>query len=412
MRVFAGLALIGLGILAIVLAVILIVIGSVNARDAEWMIGTAVVLFIFGVLAIVGGFLLRKSGLSATSATADGRIGDYLPDVNESRYLDGLFFEVFYQTPVQGKNGRPSMLVVRLPLPAPATLSFKPESWWDRRGKGLGIAREHQTGDAEFDDAIYVRGPSEEYAAAFLADPLKRNAIVALVRSGFREVRLTGADVEAVWTGFDPNKHDRPGLADDAARALEALAGSLPADDPAYAAAGDRTWPWFILLWVLAGLFAASAACLYFFPPLRGWDLFLAALPTFALDYFLFGALAALLLRGTSISHDRWGLLMFWGLFLIGAGSFGSFAAVNALTDSAPLDERMVPVANRRMASGRHGKSYYAVVAAWDRPGESLEFSISSSEYDRIVVGRSRLHVFVGPGRFGIPWVKSHRLLP
>ena len=38
-----------------------------------------------------------------------------------------------------------------------ADLQIKPEGWFDRLAKNIGIAREFQTGDRKFDDALYLR---------------------------------------------------------------------------------------------------------------------------------------------------------------------------------------------------------------------------------------------------------------
>jgi hypothetical protein len=51
-------------------------------------------------------------------------------------------------------------------------------------------------------------------------------------------------------------------------------------------------------------------------------------------------------------------------------------------------------------------------VAAWDRPGETLEFSVSSGEYSRIVPGQSQLQLIVGHGGLGIEWLKTERVQP
>ena len=191
MKRFLGNSLIGLGIFGIVASVIFLVAQFNNPQNADWVFWVFGIGMVAGILAIVVGFILRSTRQAGDKTGADGRVGNYLADLSEPRARGGIRFEVHYQTPVSGKNGRPSMLVVRMPVSVPTSLAFNVEIWWDRFGKSLGIAREHQTGDAEFDDAIYIRAASAEYAEEYLANPDKRAAILALVRSGFLEVRLT-----------------------------------------------------------------------------------------------------------------------------------------------------------------------------------------------------------------------------
>ncbi len=411
MKRFLGNCLLGLGILGIVASVILLVAEINNPQKPEWLFWVFAISMTAGALAIVAGFVLRSAAQAGDKTGADGRVGNYLADLSEPRARGGIRFEVQYQTPVSGKNGRPSMLIVRMPVRAPTTLTFNVEIWWDRFGKLIGIAREHQTGDAEFDDAIYIRAASEEYAEEYLANPDKRAAILALVRSGFLEVRQTESNIEAVWMDFDPTKNDRPNLTEDAAEVMNVLVQSMPPNDPAFAV-GDRTKPWYVLLWVLTILFAVSGAFCFIYPPIRIWDLFIMGMAAFVFEFIAFGALAALILRGTSIAHDRWGKLVGFGAILIGLGSVGSLAAVNALGDTAPTDERLVVVTDKRTSSGRRGNTYYAVVPDWDQPGDQIEFKVSASEYWRLVLGRSKLQLLTGPGRYGIEWLQSQHVLP
>ena len=51
-------------------------------------------------------------------------------------------------------------------------------------------------------------------------------------------------------------------------------------------------------------------------------------------------------------------------------------------------------------------------VDAWDRPGERVNFKVSSGEYGRINPGRSRLHLLTGPGRLGIEWLEKQTVMP
>jgi len=403
----AGMVLIGLGLIGAAFAVFVLFVGST-------VVGV-VSLGVASILALVGYLMVRgaKPGVVSGAPAPGSLVGTYLADVPESRRLGTTDYEVFYQTPIAGKNGRASMLFVRIPAATPTTVHFTAEKWLDRLGKFLRIARETQTGDPAFDDAVYVRAPSEEYASQYLADPDKRVGVALLLKSGFGDIRLTGDTIEAAWNSFDPVKNDRDGLAEEAAGALRVLASRLPVVADDFRTPTDFSFIAYVALWVVTGFFAATAIALFLYPPIRGGDLFRAGLGAFAWEFLVLAVFAGALLRGTSVSHDRWFLLVGIGFFLIGLGSFGSLAAGNALLDTAPHEERVAPIINKRLSrSNRGGTTYYAIVQSWDKPGETVEFSVSSNDYNQIAPGRSRMLLAIGPGRFGVPWVKSQACQP
>lgn len=403
----AGMVLIGLGLLGAAFAVLILFVGNPVVGVASLVVAC--------IVAVGGYFMVRgtKPGVVTGTHAPGSLVGAYLADVPESRRLGTTNYEVFYQTPIAGKNGRPSILFVRIPVAAPTTLHFTAETWLDRLGKFLRIARETQTGDPAFDDAVYVRAPSEEYASQFLADPDKRVGVALLLKSGFGDVRLNGDTIEAAWTNFDPTKHDREGLAEEAAGALRVLASRLPVVGDDFQPPTDLSFIAYVALWVVTGFFAATGVALFLYPPIRGGDLFRAGLEAFAWEFLLLAVLSAALLRGTSVSHDRWFLLVGIGFFLIGLGSFGSLAAGNALLDTKPHEERVAPIINKRLSrSNRGGTTYYAIVQSWDKPGETVEFTVSFSDYNQITPGRSRMLLGIGQGRFGVPWVKSQACQP
>lgn len=389
------------------------VVGSIGAitrfgdpQATPWVIVTIVTILGAGIVAIIAGFWLR----STAKPIAVDRIGNYLANVPETRRHGDVEFEVQYLASV---NSRPSMLVVRMPAAPPTTIQFNEHTLFDRLAKRVGLARVPASGDAAFDNAIYARASSADYAEAYLADPKTRAAVVVLVKSGFREVRLKRKHIEAVWINFDPKKQDRPSLTEDVAAIMSVLVTRLPALESTVDLRSDWTKLAFVFLWALTILFAITGIFIFIYPPIRYWDLMSAGLVAFACAYLTLAGLAALLLRGTSVAHDRWRSLMGSGWFLIGLGAFGSLTAINALADTAAVVERVVLVVDKRSQShARGGTSHHAVVRAWDHLEETLEFAVSTDEYSRIAPGRSQLLLLTGPGRLGIEWLKSKTVLP
>jgi hypothetical protein len=411
MRRSLGLFLLSVGILLAVLgflgAILAGVIGGAFVALALGLAGVVGVVVIF-----VGRALMR--GARPLGAPVEGRVGNYLADEPEARTCAGSPYEVLFKPAVQGKHGHASQLTVGVAAQAPTTLVLRRETWFDRLGKNLGIAREHQTGDVEFDEAVYIRGPSAGFAELFLGHPERRAAVLRLFDQGFQEVRLTGMDVEAVWVGFDPKVYEDPALPDDAALELFVLAEDVPDEDPDDAAARSEPQKIFkVLLWIATLGYAVTLVAAFIYPPIRVLELLAASLVAFAGVYLLFAIMAGLLLHGRSTSHDSWGHLMAWGVLLIAIGSIGAVAAVNALADTAPPREHNNIITNKRISTGRRGaKTYYVAVPAWDLPGETIEFSVSSNEYNMIAPGRSRLSVSTGLGWLGIEWQRGKQVIP
>lgn len=396
-----GLMMLGTGILGL--------IPPPGKQPSPARISISLLTALGGIGLLYGRYRLTKS----RAAKATGRDGDYVHNVPVEYEADGAPYTVLYQPPVKGKNGKPSSLTVSAPAATPSTMQFKRETAFDRLGKSLGIAVEHQTQDFEFDDAVYIRTPSENYAERYLADPSRRAAITDLLGLGFTEVRLTGENVEAVWQSFDPAKNDRPSLTYQAALDLFDMANDVPAEDPdeAFLRTTDMRSVWHVLLWLVAGAFAASAIIGFAFPPLRETALFLPALLAFLFVYPVFGFFAALLLGGTSTSHDRWGRLMGICVALIGVGCVGDVAVLNGVGDTGQPTEHLVTVANKRISRGRRSTTHYAVIPSWDRPGDMLDIRVSSAEYERVIPGRTKVKVTTCPGRLGIEWIKSKEVL-
>lgn len=416
-----------LGLLMIVFGAIMLLVGGTGALLSllNPRAGDIALAIVFGVVAAVGlsillaGRAVFKSAppIGVVPKPVEGRVGNFLMNLPETREKDGRPFEVHYLAPIPGKNGRPSSLHIRVPCSTPTTLQFHKENWFDRFSKSIGVAREHQSGDDEFDSAIYVRCPSEAYAELVLADPDRRAAVLALRNLGYYDVQIGDGTASARWPQFDPLKHDHPELVDATSDLLAVLAKDLPAEDPDDAAnRPDRRRGWLILLWFLAIVYAVSIVSLSWFPPIHTSALLLTAAPTLVGGYVLFGWIAAFLIGGTSTSHDRWGTLMVFGLLFHGLGSVGSTTLINGLFDPGPLVERNQTIVDKRTHTSRNKNrttvTHYATVQSWEPAGGTIEFKVGSGEYGQIVPGKSKLHLVTGPGRMGFEWLKSQRVAP
>jgi hypothetical protein len=340
-------------------------------------------------------------------ADAEGRVHGFLSNQTEKRKRGEHEYEVDYRT---ARRRQPSHLVVRVAARSPIGIQFHEENWFDRLCKGWGIAREHQTGDREFDGAIYVRCESDGFARQYLENAGRRRAILALRKAGFAQVQLTGTAAEAHWPQFTPS----PSGPDVAAAAghLLTLADGIPSSDPdRVASRPDPRVIASVLLWMAAVGYALTLTFAFVCPPVRVPPLLAAGAVTFAVVYVAFGWLAARWLRGDSVAHDRWATLLGFGVLLLGAGSVGTVAGVNALADGSGEEVRTVTVTSKRTTVSKRRHTYYATVPDWSGRG-TIEFQVPARDYSAIQEGRSRLELTTGRGALGIEWLRSKRVLP
>jgi hypothetical protein len=317
-----------------------------------------------------------------------------------------------YQPPVKGKHGKPSLLRVSVPTSCREEFAISRQTWYDRFAKRIGLALELHSGDPAFDDECYIRTEATEFVRAFVDDPDKRQAIRALRHLGFTEIALRDGEFQANWTGFDPAKNDQADLLADAATYVSMLAENLPMPEPTLDEnPSSSRQAANVTLWLLALGIGPAFLWVFWYKPVFVSELILAALPIVIPTYLIFLWLAGLLLRGTSTSHDRWARLCGVGLITFALGGTGVVAAANAMFDTAESKLHTTTVVNKRSSRGKSSTTYYVACNSWRPGGEQVEFTVSSSEYSRVILGQSRIEVTVSPGWLGVEWIVARNLV-
>jgi hypothetical protein len=192
-----GIALLPFAVLFIVIGVIGTVAAASNLpRDGPGLLIAFIVLDVIGVLCLfVGVAILRSSPPPKPPVSEMGR--------QETHDLDGTPVLSLFTPATKGKNARPSALELSVAVDSPYEFEMVVETWFDRRFMTLGLAVEVQTGDEQFDRECYVRSDTPAFAAAYLADPIKRIAILDLRRFQFLSVKLANGRLSAKWIGHD-----------------------------------------------------------------------------------------------------------------------------------------------------------------------------------------------------------------
>jgi len=384
--------------------------GNINANQFLLFLAFEMIGVVILIISIRS--LRRTKLIGGTTSVFEGRAGQYLADTTETFEIDGSPYTVHYQTPVSGKNGRPSSLVVSTPAECDYEFQITGETWFDKYCKNIGLAVEIQTGDTEFDETCYVRSDSVAFTEAYLSDPIKRVAIVDLRRLGFPELNLGHGAMSAKWLGFDPNQHDKPDLATDAATRLVLLSRNLPPPQPEFEyRTGQWRRQWQFLLWAFLIVFALTVISLAAYPPTHFEETLLWAAGCLAVGLPVFAFLSAMLLRGTSRSHNAWSALMIGAIFLFPVGSLGTVSLVNGVTDASQPVVHDVLIIRKYTTKSKNSTNYHVECQSWRGPGITEKFSINSASYTRVVEGKSKLRATTRAGGLGIEWLVSKHVL-
>jgi hypothetical protein len=294
----------------------------------------------------------------------------------------------------------------RITSPAPLTLRL--ETGFDRTGKSLRINRETQTGDAVFDERIYVESEaSDALVLAALADPITRANVMACLDLGCASLKLDDAGnlgAELPLTREDLLAPE--GLT----RLLDTLGAAAEAIPPLQGSGHHRT---------LAGMLPTIAVIGTFL----SWPLFyLADWLWEPIDYDLYPTAAlggaalwvvslpflVWILRGRSVSLRD--LVICVAALAIGLplGGTDLLLIVNGAFDTSTPVVYETQVLSLRRTSGKHS-TYHVTVASW-RPGkEALEIPIWSSLYAKLTA-REAVRVTTRRGLLG--WERMTEMVP
>ena len=377
-------------------------------REMVWILSAVIALLLvvtLSVLLLV--FNQRKRQRAAAERLAGaGRVigeGSGEGEVGGRRYR----FELF-----PGAKNQPPSLTVSIPCATPRQLALRREGAFDRLFKAIGLAVEPQSGDPDFDRAVYLAFDDRPFARRWLADERVRAAIRRLFDQGFTHLESGKGELRAVWRPFTDWESADPETVREAAEGLAPLADSLEAQGPALSPLGSP-WPGRIVAFGISGgaLVAGSVALVITavrYVPLDWLDLWLTALAWSLPLVPLFALLSVPLLRGRANSHVEWSVavgIALTGLPLLGIGGLG---LLNGAWDEAQPQVVEAPVVHKYSVSGK-GTSYYLVVESW-RGNAEEELKVGGRLYSRAEPGRDRIRIAVRAGRFEIPWVSDIRL--
>lgn len=344
------------------------------------------------VLALVGAVVRLLARRRWDGARSDYRGLAYFVDVDEHK-------------------GRTTGFTIGAARRSPTWVRLQKERAVDRWFKRVGLASECQTGDARFDDAVYVVSDHPHVAEILTGTPELRDAIRDALVRGYRRVEFDGRHVTLSRTSSaGPKDADKELLArvHAASERLEDEAPSRLADPFVWRALAVECLIWSAFGYAVGGAVESALASedVHVRTAPLVWTGLLVALAAFV----VLGGLIALWLRGSSRGHR---VLVESAVVLTLALPLASIQAVGdanrALDDAPPVVVRRVvestEVHTHRRRRGRTTHTYHLRL----RPGDGPELP-SSIEVDvevyRAASRGSTVELEIAPGRFDIPWYR------
>lgn len=305
-------------------------------------------------------------------------------------------------------SGRASTVQARLPA-----ATFSAETSRDILGKRLGLNAEIQTGDAAFDDAVYVEPDTDAALVEELLQlPEVRSAIAAAVDDRTSVVtNHEGRQLALSWQSEDA-PIDRQALGAAMAK-LAAVAEAWPAVSSLEPAPSVGTTA------IVVGCLLAALSIVSIAAATTAFQMFLPLGDGFqTVGNVAMGVAIALgLALAWHVSRRRArGLQRFFCLVAFAFGilpwDVGTALALGNALGIEPdqrIPTRVLSVSQTR--GGKGGTVCYAKLAPWRKELAGTDVKIACSQYDHALT-RPSATALVGRGRFGWQWVDSVELGP
>jgi hypothetical protein len=304
--------------------------------------------------------------------------------------------------------GGPFRREARARIESPAPLTLRLETRLDRTGKSLRLNRETQTGDADFDERVYLESEAPDAVVlAVLVDPIMRAGVIKCLTLGCTSLTLDNEGNLRAELPLTIKGEIAPSLL---ARVLDTLGATAEAIPPLQGKGHHRSVPGLVpviavafailswpLFYLVDWLWEPIGSDLYVTAALGGLALWVVNLPIF---YFI--------LRGRSISLRD---LLTTGIALaIGfpLGGADLLLTLNGLLDTSAPMVHQTEVKSLRRTTGKNASSH-VTLTSWRRGEETIEIEIGSSLYSTLSRGQA-LRVTTRRGSLG--WERMTELSP
>jgi len=325
---------------------------------------------------------------------------------------DGSPFTLAYHP--GGKNV-PARFVVNLTQPFIGTVRVVREDQAHRLAKHLGLNREHQTHDPDFDAEFYLEAPNPRLVAYLFDIPRRRQDVRTIFAASAKMSALTvdPNGVACILQPFDINDESvNVAMVATLLEAMKSFGAPLPynAELGSYVPEVSRFLGWSkalvtgSIVSVALGVTALVWGALAYPPMDRG--IYLAPLPLAGLLLAAGWYALFTVLKGASTSSKTFTLtavLLAVGVITL---TLGGTVLYNGVMDRKPASRHIVPVTDMKVSYGDN-EAYRLYFPHPFRQGKTDHIQVNQSLFDRIRVG-DKLVLYTRPGALGYPWLQGY----
>ena len=317
----------------------------------------------------------------------------------------------YFQLYNPGGKNVPSSYTIKIECSSSGIFSVGRETGFDRFFKSLGVTREIQTGDKDFDQKFFINTNALEFTRAFFMNPEKCLSVKNIFEHGFTKVEHDGKTMAAICS---PVQFKEP-LDQTAIQKIVSFLVELSEhinehpDEGAFQVNKGWKIKRIAAFSIPILLFMVGIPTFFFglfeYTPLDKWELFLRTLKFSGPSFLFFLIIALKLIKGRSSSHRELIIILILSLVAFPGAGMGLGTFLNGWLDQSGSTSHEVLVMEKYTTSTKNGKNYHLVLKSWRKNRYSEKLQVSSSEYARVKPDRTKMKVVTKPGYYGFEWV-------
>lgn len=325
--------------------------------------------------------------------------------------------QIYFYEHFTGSKNNPAYLSIKIPLNTSGRFQVVKERAADVLFKKLGINREVQTGDAEFDKKHYILSDQPEFAASSLSRAESRQAVETIFLAGFSSVEC-GGGLEAKWEHFRLQQSTDAALVTRVLESLIALSKNIPAEAPQAVidmmSPERKKVPYELIHAVPYVLGGAGFLCLLWlnasYRMLDGGKFFIQSLAWSLPLLIAFVFFVVRLLSGRSTAGREILTISFAALIGIPLFVYSGGAVYNGAQDHSLPAQHLALVREKHTTTSKNSTHYHVQVLSWRAKAGLEDFTVSQEAYDRIAPNRTWLNVVTRRGALNYEWLESYSI--
>ncbi|KJR43455.1 hypothetical protein MCHI_000647 [Candidatus Magnetoovum chiemensis] len=356
--------------------------------------------------------MIKKKGLFGNAGLKE--LAQALTANINGNTITGLFngrtFQCRYIPPAKNT---PPRLAISLNSASAANLIIRKEGKFDNISKKLGIVKELQTGDSEFDSKLFIETMDKNFASLLLSDKLKRQNIkIGFDAYNVEKISILTNKTETTIAGRKPN-NIKPSEITDLLTLLSSLISSEPYTRMVERSFLHRASTSNLMLLALIPSFISTAMSVFLFiagfvnyKPLDGDIVFGAIKFSLPLTVITAGVIVFALFKYVRERYDAHKVILTCAIlyFLCFASTgIGYFIFTNGYFDKSKAETHEVIVKDKTITRGKNS-AYYLHFMRWDIEGSFKRISVSNDFYSSVNIGEM-VAITTKNGYRGYEWI-------